>query len=156
MEVVMNEQYPLTVYYDASCSLCNSEIQNIKVHDSGRHLILVDCSAPGFDDTPYRSDGVSREAMMECLHVRTNRGKWIKGVPAFELLYRTAGMPILANLWGSRLTRPLAERLYPWVARYRRAISWTGLPILFTLWGRCEARRAYKRSRQCHDGRCSI
>ena len=152
----MNDQYPLTVYYDASCGLCNSEMQNIKTHDFGQHLILVDCSAPGFDDAPYRPDGVTHQAMMECLHVRNSHGEWIKGVPAFELLYRTAGMLTVARLWGGRFTRPLAERIYPWVARHRQVISWTGLPILFTLWGKCEARRADKRSRQCCDGQCSV
>lgn len=152
----MNEQYPLTVYYDASCGLCNSEMQNIRIHDSGKHLILVDCSPPDFVDTPYRADGVTREAMMECLHVRNAHGEWIKGVAAFELVYRTAGMPALASLWGGKFTRPIAERLYPWVARHRRAISWTGLPILFMLCGKCEARRAYRRSRQCRDGECAI
>lgn len=152
----MDEQYPLTVYYDASCRLCNSEMQNIKIHDSGEHLILVDCSGSGFDDTPYRPDGVTRKAMMECLHVRTSDGEWIKGVAAFELLYRTTGMLTIARLWGGRFTRPLAERIYPWVARHRRLVSWTGLPILFTLWGKCQARRAYRRSRQCHDGECSL
>ena len=152
----MNVQYPLTVYYDASCALCSTEIQNIKIHDSGQHLQLVDCSAPGFDDTPYRPDGVTRQMMMACLHVRTGNGEWVKGVPAFELLYRTAGMPLLANLWGGKFTRPVFERIYPWVARHRRAISWTGLPLLFMLWGKCEARRASGRSRQCHDGKCSI
>lgn len=152
----MEQIYPLTVYFDASCSLCNNEIQNIRIHDSARRLILVDCSAPGFDDAPYRADGVTRKAMMECLHVRNSQGEWIKGVSAFELLYRTANMPALAGLWGGRFTRPLAERLYPWVARHRQAISWTGLPILFALWGKCAARRALKRSQRCRDGHCSI
>lgn len=152
----MKEQYPLTVYFDASCELCNSEIQNIKIHDSEQHLILVDCSAPGFDDTPYRADGVTRQDMMECLHVRNRHGEWIKGVSAFELLYRTTGMLTIARLWGGKFTRPLAERIYPWVARHRHAISWTGMPILFKLWGKCEACRAYQRSRKCHNGHCSI
>ena len=152
----MNKQYPLTVYYDASCGLCNSEIQNIKIHDSEQHLILVDCSAASFDDTPFRADGVTREAMMECLHVRNSQGMWIKGGSAFELLYRTVGMPVLVKLWGGRLTRPLMEHIYPWVAHNRQVISFTGLPLLFKLWGMCEARRAFKRSRKCHEGQCSI
>lgn len=152
----MNEQYPLTVYFDASCRLCHNEMQNIKIHDTGQQLHLVDCSAANFDDTPYRKDGITRETMMACLHVCNKQGEWIKGVPAFELLYRTTGMTAMASLWGGRFTRPLAERAYPWVARHRMAVSWTGLPLLFKLWGKCAARRAYKRSRQCHDGQCSI
>lgn len=152
----MNEQYPLTVFFDASCGLCKNEMQAIKIHDSGQRLSLVDCSANNFDDTPYRADGVTREAMMACLHVLNSHGKWIKGVSAFELIYRTVGMPVMANLWGGRFTRPLAERAYPWIARHRGLFSWTGIPMLFKLWGNCEARRAFKRSRRCSKGQCSI
>ena len=152
----MNDQYPLTVYFDASCGLCNSEIQNIKIHDTEQRLILVDCSADSFDDTPYRADGITREDMMECLHVRNRQGVWIKGVASFELIYRTVNMSVIADLWGSRFTRPLVERIYPWVARHRQVMSLTGLPILFMLWGKCAARRANKRSRKCHEGQCSI
>ena len=123
----MNEQYPLTVYFDASCGLCHNEMQNIKIHDSEQHLIMVDCSAEGFDDMPYRADGVTREAMMDCLHVRNSQGAWIKGISAFELLYRTVGMPAMANFWGGRFTRPLMERTYPWIARHRQLISKFGL-----------------------------
>lgn len=146
----------LTVYFDASCSLCNSEMQTIKLHDTAQQLNLVDCSSPDFDDAPFQAKGITRAAMMACLHVRNSAGEWIKGVPAFELLYQTVGMPLFAWLWGSRYTRPLTERLYPWVARHRQAFSWTGLPVLFKLWGKCAARRANQRSRSCHAGKCTI
>ncbi|MDD4930172.1 MAG: DUF393 domain-containing protein [Gallionella sp.] len=152
----MNEIYPLTVYFDASCALCHSEMQTIKIHDVEHRLMLADCSAAGFDDSLFAADGVTREAMMACLHVRNSRGEWIKGVAAFELIYRSVGMPSLANFWGSRLTRPVMERAYPWIARHRRWLSWTGLPLLFKVWGHCEARRAFKRSRRCSEGQCSV
>jgi len=152
----MNEQYPLTVFFDASCGLCHNEMQNIKIHDSEQHLILMDCSAAGFDDRHYRVNGVTREAMMECLHVRNSQGVWSKGISAFELLYHTVGMPAMANFWGGRFTRPLMERVYPWIARNRQAISKMGLPILFEVWSKHSARQAYMRSRQCSEGRCSI
>lgn len=152
----MLEQYPLTVFFDASCGLCHNEMQNIKIHDSQQHLNLIDCSAANFDDTPYRGEGVTRAAMMECLHVRNNLGEWIKGIAAFELLYRTAGMPAMAKFWGSRFTRPLMENIYPWIARNRQAITKTGLPFLFEVWSKHSAQQAYKRSRQCREGRCSI
>jgi predicted DCC family thiol-disulfide oxidoreductase YuxK len=149
----MRSDLPLTVYFDASCGLCHSEMMNIKAHDSREYLRLVDCSAPDFDDAPFRADGITRADMMDRLHVRDNQGAWIKGVPAFELIYRTIGMHRMARLWGSRA---LMERLYPWIARHRHGLSLTGLPILFSLWGKCAARRAHKRSRACKDGKCSI
>lgn len=152
----MRNDLPLTVYFDASCRLCNSEMQNIKAHDAAGYLMLADCSAPGFDDAPFRADGVTRAAMMECLHVRDNQGAWIRGVPAFELIYRTVGMAGLANIWGGRYTRPLMEKLYPWVARHRQAISLTGFPLLFEAMEKRAARRAFKRSQACSKGQCSM
>ncbi|MDO8989370.1 MAG: DUF393 domain-containing protein [Sideroxyarcus sp.] len=152
----MHEQYPLTVFFDASCSLCNSEMQVIEMHDTNQRLVLVDCSGAGFDDTAFRDEGVTRVDMMACLHVRDSRGGWIKGVAAFELLYRSVGMSLLASLWGGRLTRPLMERAYPWVARHRQLLSWTGMPLLFKLLGKFAAQRAHKRSRRCSAGQCSV
>lgn len=152
----MRSDLPLTVYFDASCRLCHSEILNIKAHDAKDYLRLVDCSSADFDDAPFRAYGITRADMMQRLHVRDNQGAWIKGVPAFELIYRTAGMQHMAGFWGGRHTRPLMEKLYPWVARHRRGLSLTGLPLLFEAWGKCVARRAYRRSRKCNNGNCSI
>jgi len=152
----MRSDLPLTVYFDASCRLCHSEIRNIKTHDTKGHLLLVDCSAADFDDAPFRAEGITRADMMERMHVRDNQGAWIKGVDAFELIYRTAGMQGMASLWGGRYTRRLMEKLYPWVARHRHGLSLTGIPLLFESWDKCVARRAFRRSQQCRKGRCSI
>lgn len=149
----MRSDLPLTIYFDASCGLCHSEMLNIKAHDHRNYLRLVDCSAADFDDAPFRTDGITRADLMERMHVRDNQGAWIKGVPAFELIYRTVGMRHMAKLWGNRT---LMGRLYPWIARHRHGLSLTGLPVLFSLWGKCAARRAYRRSQQCKDGDCSI
>ncbi len=151
----MRSDLPLTVYFDASCRLCHSEIRNIQAHDARGHLRLVDCSAPGFDDAPFRKEGITRADMMERLHVRDNQGAWIKGVPAFELIYRAAGMQRVADFWGGGRTRHLMEKLYPWIARHRRGLSLTGLPLLFEAWARCAAWQAHRRSRRCTKGACS-
>lgn len=152
----MKDANALTVFFDASCKLCNSEMQNIKLHDIADRLTLVDCSAPEFDDGPFMLEGISRIAMMNCLHARNDLGEWIKGVAAFEVIYRSVGMASIAKLWGHPLTRPLAERAYPWVVRHRYFLSRIGLHKLFNLWSRHAARQADKRSRQCSEGNCSI
>ncbi len=152
----MKTIYPLTIYFDASCRLCNSEMQNIKVHDTKNQLVLIDCSTPEFDDTVFHALGITREHMMERLHAQDSNGQWLIGVAAFEVIYRTIGIPLLANLWGSRFTRPWAERLYPWIAEHRYILSKIGLPELFGLWGKYAARKAEKRSRLCSEGRCDV
>ena len=94
-------------------------------HDAA--IALIDCSAADFDDTAYRRDGVTREAMLRALHVRDILGDWHRGVDAIALLYATAGAPRLARLWAHPLTRPLAQWLYPLVVRHRHALSGLGL-----------------------------
>lgn len=151
----MDTSYPLTIYYDASCRLCNSEMQNIKLHDTNNQLILIDCSAPEFNDTEFHQLGITRNLMMNRLHAQDTNGKWLVGVAAFEVIYHTVGMASIAKLWGSPITRPWAERLYPWVVKHRYTLSRIGLPELFGLWSKYAARKAEKRSRLCSEGRCS-
>ena len=152
----MGTQFPLTIYFDASCALCNSEMQNIKLHDANNQLLLIDCSSPEFDDTPFQAEGITREAMMNCLHAQDADGQWIKGVAAFEVIYRAVGMASIAKLWGHPLTRPLAERAYPWVVKHRHVLSAMGLHKLFNLWSKRAAHRANQRSRACANGRCTL
>lgn len=152
----MSTAYPLTIYFDASCALCNSEMQNIKQHDSDNLLRLIDCSDSSFDDRPFHDEGINRDAMMNCLHAQDADGNWIKGVSAFEVIYRAVGMASIAKLWGHPLTRPLAVRMYPWVVRHRHALSSLGLHKVFNLWSRFAAQRATRLSQACRDGQCSI
>jgi predicted DCC family thiol-disulfide oxidoreductase YuxK len=151
-----NITYPLTIYFDATCRLCNSEMQNIKVHDTKNLLALIDCSAPTFDDTTFVAQGITTTAMMNRLHAQDADGNWLIGVAAFEGIYRTVGMASIAKLWGSFITRPLAERLYPWVVKHRYTLSRIGLPELFGLWSKHAAWQAEKRSRLCSEGRCAV
>lgn len=130
-------------------------MQNIKIHDTQNQLVLIDCSAPDFDDTVCKVNNISQVAMMNRLHAQDANGRWLVGVEAFEVIYQTVGMAIIAKLWGSSITRPWAERLYPWVVKHRYILSKVGLPELFGLWSRHAARKAEKRNRLCSEGRCS-
>ncbi len=149
----MRSDLPLTVYFDGSCRMCRSELLNIKAHDWKDYLRLVDCSGGDFDDALFRREGITRHDMMARLHVRDNQGAWIKGAAAMELIYRTAGMQRMANLWGGNA--PLA-RLYPWIARHRQALSLTGIPLMFALWTRYASWRACKNASACRNSDCSI
>lgn len=152
----MAERFPITIFYDASCELCRAEIEVLKSHDVENCFDLVDCSPADFDDSSYRNEGITREAMMNYLHARDGSGEWFVGVDAFELLYRTVGLSAIASLWGGRLARPVSMRIYPWIARHRQLISMSGLPLLFRLWSRCAAQRSHHQSRRCANGKCTI
>ena len=152
----MNANLPLEIYFDASCPLCRNEMDTIKLHDTQGDLILIDCSAPGFDDSSFKADGVEVAHMLDALHIRDSQGVWFKGVSAFELVYEAIGLTTVAKFWGGNFTKPFAERIYPMIAKNRQLLTWTGIPLLFKLWGKSIARRAHKRSQQCNDGHCSI
>ncbi|MCC6195653.1 MAG: DUF393 domain-containing protein [Burkholderiales bacterium] len=120
--------YPLTVYYDASCPLCRSEMESLKARDAGNLLYLVDCSKGlvAFAD-------VTQAAMMARIHARDADGRWLDGLDVFAAVYRAAGFPVLARLYASRWLRPLLDRLYGWVADHRRLFARLGLARLFRL-----------------------
>lgn len=123
-------RFPLTVYYDASCPMCASEMHALRDAEGGGRLRLVDCSAPDFDAGAC-AEGMTRDAMMTRLHARDATGRWLMAMDAYEALYRAAGYRRIARLWGSRFLRPILGRGYLWVARNRNAISRLGLHRLF-------------------------
>jgi hypothetical protein len=110
--------------------------------DLGDSLMLVDCSAAGFDDAPFARDGVNRDAMMRRIHARDAEGRWIRGIDVFAFAYRAAGFPRLARFLASRTLRSLLDRAYGFVADHRNSLSRLGLPWLFRLLTR----------RSCRDG----
>ena len=115
--------FPLTVFYDASCPLCASEMQALAARDREARLVLVDCSAPDFDERPFAAEGVTRAAMLAQIHARDDAGRWLAGVDVFVEAYRAAGFPRIARLFASARLRPLWTRLYPWIARNRQLLS---------------------------------
>lgn len=146
----------ITIYYDKSCPLCSAEIHGLKNLDSESRMTLVDCSAEDFDDSPFQPDGIKQQDMMNALHIRDEHGAWHKGVDAFEVLYRTAGLPVIGRLWAHPFTRPFTTRLYPWVVRNRYHLSRIGLPVVMELLGKAYAIRAHRNSQRCAKGNCSL
>lgn len=128
--------YPLTVYYDAACPLCRSEMEALKARDAANVLRLVDCSAGDFDETPCAAEGVTRPMLMARIHARDVAGRWLVGLDVFAAVYGAAGFHGLAGIYGSRRLRPLLDRAYPWIAANRYALSRFGLPRLFRLFAR--------------------
>jgi len=137
--------YPITVYYDASCALCRSEIESLKSRDTGDRLRLVDCSAADF----VVPEGATRDALMSRIHARDADGAWLRGVDVFAAVYEAAAFPRLARLYRAPALRPLFDRMYPWIADHRRALSALGVPHLFRLARRpaCDACAAAARTK---------
>lgn len=153
----MNGDAPrLTIWYDAACPMCRAEMGALGRHAPAGSLRLVDCSPPDFHDADAAAAGYTRADFMRLIHARDEDGRWLVGVPVFERAYRLAGLEGMARLFGYRWLRPLWDRLYPWVARHRMAMSRLGLNAAYGWLVERAARRAARRSRACADGRCTI
>lgn len=125
-KMITQIKYPITIYYDASCPLCASEMHAIKEADLNNKLILIDCSSQNFNEPP--SCPSSREAMMEKIHAQDARGNWISGIDVFAIAYNASGYNKIAQLWGNKTLRPILNRAYPIIADNRRWLSKTPLP----------------------------
>ena len=123
-------RYPLTVFYDASCPMCASEMHALRDLDTHGRLKLVDCSAPEFRDDGLRAEGITRAVLMGRIHARDAHGRWLIGLDCFEAVYRAAGLEDAARVWGDPRLRRLLDALYPWIARHRQVLSRLGINAL--------------------------
>jgi predicted DCC family thiol-disulfide oxidoreductase YuxK len=146
---------PLTVYYDHSCVLCRSEIENIKARDDHEQLIMVDCSPLDFDT---RTMPVTRETMMNYIHAMDAKGRWIKGTDVFVACYRIAGLDKVASTFA--VVKPLMEKIYPIIVKNRYVISKLGVHKIFNALTHRhlerKAKAALAASQGCKDGVCEI
>lgn len=126
-------RFPLTIFYDASCPMCATEMHALKSRDADGRLILVDCSSPQFDESVLAGLPIRRGDLMTLIHARDAHGRWFTGIDVFEIAYRAAGLETLAGFWGNRKLRPLLSRAYPWIARHRQALSRLGFNRLVRL-----------------------
>ena len=133
-----NIKFPLTIYYDASCPLCRTEMRTLKEADFENKLILVDCSAENFNEPA--SCPASKQAMMERIHAADAAGRWIKSVDVFAIAYNASGYTKLGKIWGSKTLKPLLSLAYPWVADNRHWLSKTPLPFLLNKFLRFSAK----------------
>jgi predicted DCC family thiol-disulfide oxidoreductase YuxK len=146
---------PLTVYFDNSCVLCRSEIENIKARDDHGQLNMVDCSPAGFDSSAMPVD---QATMMNCIHAVDAQGRWLKATDVFIACYRVAGLGAVAG--GLKVVKPLMERLYPIIVRYRHMLSTVGIHKVFNAMTAQQLRRkaaaALAASQACKDGACEV
>jgi predicted DCC family thiol-disulfide oxidoreductase YuxK len=145
--------YPITIYFDGSCKLCSSEINNLVARDKHGAILLIDCSPVDFDD---RDLPANREAMMNMIHARDAAGEWLRGVDVFIAAYRAADLNFISRMLAHRWIKPLAARGYPWLVRNRYWLSRLGLPRVMQwltpspqLADEARSKTAFARSQTC-------
>jgi predicted DCC family thiol-disulfide oxidoreductase YuxK len=106
-----------TVLYDGDCPICRGSVSRLEAKDREGILDFVPAKAP---EVGEEFSWLSPDALREAVHVVGPDGKTWVGVEAMEELARVLpGWRWLS--WALRvpLVRPLAERIYAWVARNR-------------------------------------
>ena len=139
--------YPLTLYYESACALCNGEMTNLMLRDTEGKLRFVDVSAAGFDNPP---PGTTAADLLELIHAQTADGRVLRGVEVFRLAYRAVGLDWLVAPTTWPLLDRLADRLYPVLARNRHRIPRLVSHLLFETATRRAAERAAQR--RCTPG----
>lgn len=144
--------YPLTIYYDASCPLCNGEMRNLMLRNVDGLLQFVDASAADFR-SPLA--GIAREDLMNLLHARKANGEVVKGVEVFRLAYTAVGLGWVTAPTSWPVLHWLADKAYPMLARNRHRIPRWLVATLFEGTTRRAAERAAQRA-HCKDKTCQL
>ncbi|WP_271009724.1 thiol-disulfide oxidoreductase DCC family protein [Paucibacter sp. B51] len=143
--------FPLTLFYESACPLCDSEMRNLMLRSREGLLRFVDVSAPDFAGPP---PGCSHEDLLSLMHGLRADGQVIRSVEVFRLAYAAVGLPGVSRALSLPVLRPLAETLYPWIARHRHHVpAW----ISGLVFGRALRRAAEHAARQprCTAERCT-
>lgn len=140
--------YPLTLYYDGACPLCMAEMRNLMLRNQReQRLRFVDIAAPGFE-APV---GVTRDELASLLHAQAPDGSWLRGVDTFVAMYEAVGVSWVTRALSAPGLRPLADRLYPWIARHRR---WFPRWLAHLVFETAMRRAAQQAVPACADGVC--
>jgi len=131
----MASDYPLKVFYDASCPVCALEMDHLRARDSEGRLELVDMSAPGFDAACH---GFAHADLDAAIHAVRPDGSVVRGMPVLRLAYDAAGLGWLLRPTGVGPIRPAFDAAYRLFARHRKTISRALGPMIATV----RARRA--------------
>ena len=134
----MATDYPLKIFYDASCPVCALEMDQLHARDADGKLVLVDMSAPGFDAACH---GFSHADLDAAIHAVRPDGSVVRGMPVLRLAYQAAGLGWLLRPTGVGPLRPAFDAAYRVFARNRKAISGALAPAIAALRSR-RARRS--------------
>jgi predicted DCC family thiol-disulfide oxidoreductase YuxK len=142
--------YPMTVYYDASCALCNGEMSNLMLRNTDGLLVFVDASPEDFVSPVH---GTTRHELMNMIHAVQADGTVVRGVEVFRLAYGAVGLGWVTAPTTWPVLRQLADRAYPWLVRNRYRIPRPLVHFLFEGATRRAAEAAHERAR-CNGQTC--
>lgn len=113
-------QYPLTVFFDGACPICDREIALMRRLNRRRKLEFCDFSAKEYDAA---SSGFTAAELATVIHARWADGNVITGVEVFRAMWETVGLGFLARLSRLSVVEPLVLKAYAWFARNRLRLT---------------------------------
>jgi predicted DCC family thiol-disulfide oxidoreductase YuxK len=112
--------YPLTVFFDGACPICDREIALMRRLDRRRQLEFCDFSVQEYDAA---SSGFAVADLGAVIHARWADGSVITGVEVFRAMWEAVGLGVLASLSRLSLVEPLVLKAYAWFARNRMRLT---------------------------------
>ena len=112
--------YPLTVFFDGACPICDREIALMKRLDRRQQLEFCDFSAQEYDAA---SSGFAAADLATVIHARWADGSIITGVEVFRAMWEAVGLGFLARLSRLSLVEPLVLKTYAWFVRNRMRLT---------------------------------
>ena len=111
-----------TLVYDAECPMCRAAaLWLMRLALAGGLLQILPCRSPVRAE---RFPAISEEACTTAMQLVLPDGRVLAGADAVpELLRRIRGLGWLAGLFAVPGMRPVARRVYGWIARNRMRIS---------------------------------
>jgi len=106
-----------TVLFDGSCPVCRGAVARLKGWDREGKLSYLPAKSP---EAEARFPWISREAVQNSIHlIGPNQESW-EGAGAVEELVRVLpGWRWIAWVFRLPMARPVARRVYRWIARNR-------------------------------------
>jgi len=139
--------YPLTIYYDSRCPVCQAEKDNLALHNDAGNLLFADIWASDFEPPPGRT----ADDLLERIHGLQANGQLIDSVELLRRAYEGVHMGWMLAFTAWPVLGRVADWLYPRFARNRNRIPpWIGQALFGYM-----ARR-YLKKRCGKDGVCAI
>ena len=109
-----------TVVYDGSCGLCRDMVGLVSRQDPGHRIALV----PFQDEAQVTALGLALPSVAAALHLVLPDGRVFAGADAVEELSKLLrGFRWAALMFALPGVRPIARRVYGWVARRRHCLA---------------------------------
>jgi predicted DCC family thiol-disulfide oxidoreductase YuxK len=113
-------QFPISVFYDGSCSVCAMEIEHYLRKDHGGKLVAVDINASDFNPELLH---ITLDAFMYELHAIDQAGQIYRGIEAFWAIWQafpaSTGYGIMGTLINTPVVNHVARLFYKGFARIR-------------------------------------